>query len=66
MGSSKEYMLGTLEMLREKYGSVEAYVTGECRVEREVIERLRKNLIVDAEDDVSLMNWQSHASLLRL
>jgi protein tyrosine/serine phosphatase len=43
-------MLTTLAMIREKYGSVESYVVDHCRVSRETVEQLRKNLVVNVSD----------------
>ncbi|KAK4443715.1 protein-tyrosine phosphatase-like protein [Podospora aff. communis PSN243] len=45
-----ENMLATLAMIREKYGSVESYVVDHCRVSRETVEQLRKNLVVNVSD----------------
>ncbi|KAK4222619.1 protein-tyrosine phosphatase-like protein [Podospora fimiseda] len=49
VSSRKEYMLGTLSYIRETYGSVEGYVINHLGVSKEVVERLRRNLIVDVE-----------------
>lgn len=40
-------MLGTLEFIRERYGSVEKYVVDHIGLSPESVERIRKNLIVD-------------------
>lgn len=62
----KEYMLATLEMLRETYGSVESYVVDLCRVPRETIERIRRCLIVDVHaGDEPPIDWTSHAELVQ-
>ncbi|KAK0633761.1 protein-tyrosine phosphatase-like protein [Immersiella caudata] len=45
-----ETMIATLAMIRQKYGSVESYVVDHCRVSRETVERLRKNLVVNVSD----------------
>lgn len=38
-------MLGTLAMIRDTYGSVEGYLVDHCRVSRETLEKLRRNLV---------------------
>lgn len=40
-----ESMLGTLAMIRGTYGSVEGYLVDHCRVSRETLEKLRRNLV---------------------
>jgi len=45
-GARAESMLGTLEMIDEKWGSVEGYVKEECGLSSEEIGALRKNLSV--------------------
>jgi protein tyrosine/serine phosphatase len=47
----KEAMLGTLELIRQQYGSVYDYVRNECRVPEAAIERIRSNLVVQAAPD---------------
>jgi CRISPR/Cas system type I-B associated protein Csh2 (Cas7 group RAMP superfamily) len=46
-------MLLTLRMIREKYGSVEKYVTEHLGISRESVEQIRRNLIVDVEESSS-------------
>jgi len=57
-------MLGTLSMIRDKYGSVENYVVDQCLVPRETVEQLRKNLIVNITDTERAIDWESHAKLV--
>ncbi len=41
-------MLGTLKAIREKYGSAEGYVIQKCGLTKDEVQRIRKNLIVEA------------------
>ncbi|KAL2183544.1 hypothetical protein L209DRAFT_563763 [Thermothelomyces heterothallicus CBS 203.75] len=50
VGARKEYMLGTLALIRERYGSVEKYVVDHLSVSRTSVERIRQNLVVDLAD----------------
>jgi len=45
--SRDENMLGTLEMIRNVYGSPEGYVKSHCGLSDEDIERIRKNVTAD-------------------
>ncbi len=56
-------MLGTLSMVRERYGSVERYVVEQLGVSQASVEQIRKNLIV--EDDEPL-DWKRHVELAQL
>lgn len=49
VGARKDSMLATLAMIREKYGSVERYVVDQCRVTPAAVDRIRNNLVVDAD-----------------
>ncbi|KAK0725765.1 protein-tyrosine phosphatase-like protein [Lasiosphaeris hirsuta] len=62
--SRKENMLATLGMVREKYGSVESYVVDHCRVSRDTVEQLRRNLIVNIDANESAIDWQAQAKLV--
>ena len=42
-------MLGTLAMIRDTYGSAESYLVDHCRVSRETLERVRRNLVVEVD-----------------
>lgn len=44
-------MLGTLQMIRNLYGSVEECVTSLGLISTEEVDQLRRNLIVDATED---------------
>jgi len=46
---SRESMLGTLAMIRDTYGSAESYLVDHCRVSRETLEKLRRNLVVEVD-----------------
>jgi hypothetical protein len=48
VGARKESMLGTLALIRQKYGSVEGYVVDKCRLKPDAVEQIRRNLVVDA------------------
>ncbi|KAK0612359.1 protein-tyrosine phosphatase-like protein, partial [Bombardia bombarda] len=50
VGASKDNMLGTLNFIREKYGSVESYVVDHCNISLAQVDQLRRNLIVDISD----------------
>ncbi len=41
-------MLATLKLIREKYGSAEEYIIMQCGLTKEEVEKIRKNLIVEA------------------
>lgn len=55
-------MLGTLAHVRAKYGSVEQCVLDLGILSPEGIAQLRKNLIVEADEDEAVQ-WQEHAKL---
>ncbi|KAM7201442.1 Protein-tyrosine phosphatase-like protein [Naviculisporaceae sp. PSN 640] len=63
VSSRKENMLETLKMIRTKYGSVEKYVVDHCKVSPETVERLRRNLTVEASEE-EVLNWREHAELV--
>ncbi|KLU90562.1 hypothetical protein MAPG_10414 [Magnaporthiopsis poae ATCC 64411] len=64
VSARKQTMLDTLAMLRDKYGSVERYVMEHCGLSAEAVERLRKNLLVDAaSDDAPPLDWRRNAEL---
>jgi hypothetical protein len=56
-------MLGTLTHIRAQYGSVEQCVVERGILTPEGITQLRKNLIVDADEDEAI-HWQEHAKLM--
>lgn len=41
-------MMATLEMIRQLYGSAEGYMTQQCGLSKEEVDRIRKNLTVEA------------------
>lgn len=62
----KEYMIATLKMMRTKYGDAETYLVDHCRIERHLIERVRRNLVVEIDPtEDGPIDWESHAELLR-
>ncbi|KAI1131033.1 tyrosine phosphatase [Nemania abortiva] len=63
VGARKEAMLGTLAHIRAHYGSVEQCVIDLGILTPEGIAQLRKNLIVEADED-ELVQWQQHAKLM--
>lgn len=42
-----EYMIATLKMIKEQFGSAEGYVVEKCGLTKEEVEKIRKNLVVD-------------------
>lgn len=50
VGARKESMLGTLALIRQKYGSIEGYIVDQCRLTPATIEQIRQNLVVDAAE----------------
>ncbi|KAM7216666.1 putative tyrosine phosphatase [Rhypophila decipiens] len=67
VSSRKENMLATLQMMRQKYGSVEKYVVDHCKVSPDTVERLRKNLTVEVTPDAQeaeVLDWRAHAELV--
>ncbi|KAI1108838.1 tyrosine phosphatase [Nemania sp. NC0429] len=65
IGAKKEAMLGTLAHIRTQYGSVEQCVIDLGILTPEGIAQLRKNLIVEADED-EVVHWQQHDDKLRL
>ncbi|KAI0105749.1 hypothetical protein GGR51DRAFT_184196 [Nemania sp. FL0031] len=61
--SVKEAMLGTLAHIRTEYGSVEQCVVDLGILAPEGIAQLRKNLIVEADED-ELVQWRQHSNLM--
>jgi hypothetical protein len=55
-------MLGTLAMIRERYGSVESYVVDRLGVSPESVEQIRRNLVVDLAEGEESLDWRSHAA----
>ncbi|KAJ4298415.1 hypothetical protein N0V88_003445 [Collariella sp. IMI 366227] len=51
VSARKENMLGTLALIHEKYGSVEKYVVDHLGVSPASVDQIRRNLIVDCDDD---------------
>lgn len=56
-------MFNTLKQIREEYGSVEACVLQLGLLTADGIERLRRNLIVDAST-TEAVDWRDHAELV--
>ncbi|KAJ9132370.1 Tyrosine phosphatase [Pleurostoma richardsiae] len=65
IGSRKKDMLATLAMIRERYGSVEGYVTSRCGLSPSDVEQLRRNLLVDVGSDKAPIDWKSHAEIVQ-
>ncbi|KAI1818491.1 tyrosine phosphatase [Poronia punctata] len=63
ISARREAMLGTLAHIREQYGSVEECVLKLRMLTPEGIEQLRKNLIVECDEDEAIP-WQEHAKLM--
>ncbi len=64
VGASKDNMLGTLAMVRERYGSVQRYVVEHLGVSPASIEQLRRNLVVDLAEGEEPVDWRAHAAAL--
>ncbi|KAK4248695.1 protein-tyrosine phosphatase-like protein [Corynascus novoguineensis] len=50
VGAQKENMLGTLALIRERYGSAESYVVNHLGMSQASVERIRQNLVVNLAD----------------
>ncbi|KAL2020475.1 hypothetical protein VTK56DRAFT_8360 [Thermocarpiscus australiensis] len=64
VSARRENMLGTLRLIRERYGSVESYVVDCLGVSRTSVERVRRNLVVDLAEGEEPLDWRSHAELV--
>ncbi|KAH6630096.1 protein-tyrosine phosphatase-like protein [Chaetomium sp. MPI-SDFR-AT-0129] len=58
VGASKENMLLTLSLIREKYGSVEAYVVNHLGVPQASVDRVREYLVVDLAEGEEPLQWK--------
>ncbi|KAJ8121120.1 hypothetical protein ONZ43_g2348 [Nemania bipapillata] len=63
VGARKEAMLGTLAHIRAHYGSVEQCVLDLGILTPEGIAQLKKNLVVEVDEDEPFQ-WQQHAKLM--
>ena len=50
VGSRRENMLATIEMIRNKFGGVEGYLRGKCGFGEEDLERIRSNILGGNEE----------------
>jgi hypothetical protein len=57
-------MIGTLALIRERYGSAENYVVNHLGMSPASVEQIRRNLIVDLAEGEQPLDWRSHAGLL--
>ncbi|KAH6651725.1 tyrosine phosphatase [Truncatella angustata] len=65
IGSRKENMVGTLNKIRETWGSVEKCVIELKFLTEDEIKQLRENLVVDAAGQGgSPLDWQKHAEMV--
>lgn len=64
VSSRRESMMATLAMVRERWGGVEAFVRGQIGLREEEVEAIRKNLVVDVQDDGEVVDWKQHAELM--
>lgn len=64
VSSKRESMIGTLRMIRERYGGVEGFVRKECGLSDADIEQIRKNLVVDVGEGQVLVDWEEHRKLM--
>lgn len=51
-------MLLTLSLIRERYGSVEAYVVNHLGVPQTSVDRVREYLVVDLAEGEKPLNWK--------
>lgn len=64
VSSKRESMIGTLNMIREKYGGVEDFVRNKCGLSDAEIEQIRSNLVVDVGKEQVLVDWEEHRKLM--
>lgn len=64
VSSRRESMMGTLRMVRERWGGVEAFVRGQVGLREEEVEAIRRNLVLDVEKDGEVVDWKKHAELM--
>ncbi len=57
-------MLATLAGVREKYGSVESYMTDACGLSAVEVAQIRRNMVVDGSEEKPL-EWESHARIVQ-
>lgn len=43
-------MLAAIEMIRERYGGAEGYLQTSCGLAKEDLEKIRRNIVDEAED----------------
>ncbi len=62
----KETMLAALDMIRRTYGSVEGYMVDECRLPPDTVDRIRKNLTVEAGAEALQVpvDWETNAKMV--
>lgn len=65
VSSRRESMLGTLAMMRERWGGAEAFVRSECGLSEAEIEAVRANLVVDVGGEHVPLDWEAHAKLVQ-
>ncbi len=51
-------MLLTLELIRERYGSVQQYVVDHLGVPQASVDQLRRNLVVDLAEGEEALDWR--------
>jgi hypothetical protein len=51
-------MILTLELIRERYGSVQQYVVDHLGVPQASVDQLRRNLVVDLADGEEALDWR--------
>lgn len=62
VGSRRENMIGTLNKIREKWGTIENAVLELKLLDKGEIEQLRKNLVVGG----SPLDWEAHGKLVAI
>lgn len=61
VSSRAESMVGTLRMIREKWGGAESFVREKVGLSEEEVEAIRKNLVVGVGEGADLMPWEQQA-----
>ena len=54
ISARKESMMGSLQMLNTEFGGASNYMKVQCGLDDDVLERLRKNLVVEVEDEAKI------------
>lgn len=64
VSSRAENMMGTLKMMRDKWGGAEAFVREQVGLSQEEVEAVRKNLVAGVGNGEGLIPWEEQAKLM--